>query len=147
MECFPVVSLLWSLFPAELIPLPHFFHQSRNRESARPILQGSKTLSGNTRVKKLEIVKKLPDVINKKSIKAAATKKAKEAEAALAAEALDKALDKQLKELETELKQTKAQLKKASAEEKALIKAEKIKDAALKKALHEETAKLKKKKK
>ncbi len=123
-------------------------------ESSQPKIRPRKkiqTLSGNTRVKKLEIVKTLPKVINKKSIKAAATKKAKDAEAALAAEVLEKApdkqLDKQLKELETELKQTKAQLKKASAEEKALIKAEKIKDAALKKALHEETAKLKKKKK
>ena len=109
------------------------------------------TLSGNTRVKKLEIVKKLPEVINKKSIKAAATKKAKEAEAAMEeareAAAQDKALGKQLKELETELKQTKAQLKKASDAEKALIKAEKEKDAALKKALHDETTKLKKKKK
>ncbi len=118
----------------------------RPRKKIQPI-------SGNTRVKKLEIVKQLPVVINKKSIKAAATKKAKAAEAATKAsknpeqEAQDKALGKQLKELETELKQTRAQLKKASDAEKALLKAEKEKDAALKKALHEETAKLKKKKK
>ena len=105
-----------------------------------------KTLSGNTRVKKLEIKKELPKVVNKKSIKAAAKKKARAASAAEQAK-LDKILDKQLKELETELKQTKAQLKKATDEEKALLKAEKLKDDALKKALHDETTKLKKKKK
>ncbi len=134
-----------------------------------------KTVSGNTTVKKLEIKKELPEVINKKSIKAAAKKKtevadaankmatqkaAKEAagetareavretaqEAALEA-ALEAKLDKQLKSLEKELQQTQAQLKKASAAEKALLKAEKDKDAALKKALHEETINLKKNKK
>jgi len=106
-----------------------------------------KTLSGNTRVKKLEIKKELPKVVNKKSIKAAAKKKASAATAAAEQAELDKILDKQLKELETELKQTKAQLKKAADEEKALLKAEKLKDDALKKALHDETTKLKKKKK
>ncbi|PCJ86898.1 MAG: adenylate kinase [Thiotrichaceae bacterium] len=105
-----------------------------------------KTLSGNTRVKKLDIKKELPNVVNKKSIKAAARKKASVATAAAEQAELDKILDKQLKELETELKQTKAQLKKAADEEKALLKAEKQKDAALKKALHDETTKLKKKK-
>jgi adenylate kinase len=99
-----------------------------------------KTISGNTKVKKLNIKKELPHVIHKKPSKAAQ----KKAEASKTAEA--KALDKKLKALETELKQTKAQLKQASAAEKALLKAEKIKDLALKKALHEETAKLKKSK-
>ena len=61
--------------------------------------------------------------------------------------ALDASLDKQLKELEGELKQTKAQLRKVADAEKALLKAEKDKDTALKKALHAETAKLRKWKK
>lgn len=110
-----------------------------------------KTLSGNTTVKKLEIKKELPEVISKKSIKAAAKKKTAAATAAAKeaarAEALEAELDRKLKALEKELKQTRAQLKEASDAEKALIKAEKDKDAALKKALHEETAKLKKGKK
>lgn len=114
-----------------------------------------KTLTGNTTIKKLKIKKELPEVVSKKTIKAAAKKKTMESNKAekLAAKeaakqaALDKALDKQLKELENELKQTKAQLKEVSDAEKALIKAEKEKDLALKKALKAETAKLKKKKK
>ena len=106
-----------------------------------------KTLSGNTTVKKLHIKKELPNVINKKSIKAAIKKKASAATAAAEQVELDKILDKQLKELESELKLTKAQLKKAADAEKALLKAEKEKDNALKKALHDETTKLKKKKK
>lgn len=101
-----------------------------------------KTLSGNTKVKKLEIKKQLPKVVHKKSITAASRKKASAASTQDAAQ--KKALDKQLKDLENELKQTRAQLKQASDAEKALIKAEKEKDAALKKALHAETAKLKK---
>jgi len=110
-----------------------------------------KTLSGNTTVKKLEIKKELPEVISKKTVKAAARKKtadtAAAAKAAAQEEALAKELDKKLKALEKELKQTKAQLKEASDAEKALLKADKDKDAALKKALHAETAKLKKEKK
>lgn len=103
-----------------------------------------KTISGNTTVKKLVIKKVLPVVVNKKVLKAAAKKKLNDAVAAAEAKELEKTLDKQLKSLQQELKQTKAQLKEAAAEEKALIKAEKTKDAALKKSLHEETAKLKK---
>lgn len=108
-----------------------------------------KTISGNTTVKKLEIKKELPKVISKKSIKAAKKKASTAASSATRksdTEALDKLLDKQLKELEQELKQTKAQLKQASDAEKALLKAEKIKDTARKKALKAETAKLKKSK-
>ncbi len=106
-----------------------------------------KTLTGNTTVKKLKIKKELPIVVNKKIIKATAKKKIDDAKAAADAKALEAALDKQLKELEKELKQTKAQLKEASVAERALIRAEKVKDAALKKALHAETTKLKKKQK
>lgn len=110
-----------------------------------------KTLSGNTTVKKLEIKKELPDVISKKAIKAASKKKtvaaAAAAKTAAEEEALAHELDEKLKELQEELKQTKAQLKEASNAEKALLKADKEKDAALKRALHAETAKLKKGKK
>jgi len=106
-----------------------------------------KTLSGNTTIKKLEIKKELPEVISKKSIKAANKKKTDAAKAAAEEAALEHELDEKLKELQKELKQTKAQLKEASDAEKALLKAEKEKDAALKKALHAETAKLKKEKK
>lgn len=111
-----------------------------------------KTLTGNTRVKKLEIKKERPEVVHKKSIKAVAKKKTDTSKAAaekLAAESkeADKILDKKLKQIEVELKQTKAQLKQVADAEKALIKAEKEKDAALKKALKAETAKLKKSKK
>ncbi len=103
-----------------------------------------KTLSGNTTVKKLNIKKELPVVVSKKTIKAAAQKKLDDSKTAAQAKALEAALDKQLKDLEKELKQTKVQLRQASVAEKALIKAEKDKDVALKKALHNETAKLKK---
>lgn len=105
------------------------------------------TLSGNTTVKKLEIKKELPQVISKKSIKAAAKKKTDAATAAAQEAALEAELDKKLKALEKELQLTKAQLKEAADAEKALLKAEKDKDAALKKALHDETTKLKKRKK
>ena len=105
------------------------------------------TLSGNTTVKKMEIKKELPEVISKKSIKAAAKKKTAAANAAAEEAALEAELDEKLKALEKELKQTKAQLKEASDAEKAILKAEKDKDAALKKALHDETTKLKKGKK
>ena len=86
-----------------------------------------KTISGNTTVKKLEIKKVLPQVIRKKSIKAA-KKKASTTKASISkskSDTLDATLDKQLKQLEKELKQTKAQLKQASDAEKALLKAEK----------------------
>lgn len=97
-----------------------------------------KTISGNTRVKKLEIKKELPDVIHKKTTKAAKRKTA-------SSDSTDTVtLDKQLKALENELKQTRAQIKQASDDEKALLKAEKDKELALKKALHDETVKLKK---
>ena len=92
-----------------------------------------KTISGNTKVKKLEIKKVLPTVVHKKVTKIA-KKKTSTAKTAAEAKTLDAALGKQLKELQSELKQTKAQLKAASDAEKALIKAEKNKDAALKKA-------------
>ncbi len=110
-----------------------------------------KTLTGNTRIKKLEIVKELPDVIHKKSIKAVTKKKVIASKAAVEktvadSKEADAILDKKLKQLEVELKQTKAQLKQVADAEKALIKAEKDKDAALKKALKAETAKLKKSK-
>jgi len=107
------------------------------------------TLSGNTTIKKLEIKKELPTVVRKKTIKAAAKKKASTATASSAKQqgAPNEFLGKQLKELESELKQTKAQLKKVADAEKALLKAEKDKDAALKKALHAETAKIRKEKK
>jgi adenylate kinase len=97
-----------------------------------------KTISGNTTVKKLEIKKQLPKVLSKKAIKAAAKKKASDKKEQNAV------LDKQLKALETQLKLTKKQLKQAADAEKALLKIEKDKDAALKKALHDETTKLKK---
>ncbi len=122
-------------------------------EAPKPKLRPRKkiqTLTGNTRIKKLNIKKELPEVISKKAIKAAAAKKTRTAkptaQAATQEKASDAILGKQLKELETELKQTKAQLKQASDAEKALIRAEQVKDAALKKALHEETTKLKKEK-
>jgi len=111
-----------------------------------------KTLSGNTRIKKLNIKKELPEVISKKALKAAAKKKSAAAKASVevspeVAAALEKELDDKLKALEQELKQTQAQLKEAADAEKALLKADKAKDAARKKALHAETAKLKKKSK
>ncbi len=110
------------------------------------------TLSGNTRVKKLNIKKELPEVVSKKSIKAAVKKRATAAakestQISAEAAALEAELDNKLKALKQELKQTKAQLKEAADAEKALLKAAKEKDAAFKKALHAETARLKKKKK
>ncbi len=109
-----------------------------------------KTLTGNTTIKKLKIEKKLPTVVSNKTVKAAIKKKAaasKEAARQIELnEKLDKQLDKQLKALENELKQTRAQLKEATDAEKALLKADKARDLALKKALKAETAKLKQKK-
>ena len=102
-----------------------------------------KTLTGNTRIKKLDIKKERPEVISKKTLKAATRKKT----AAAQEKELGESLDKELKALEKELKQTKVKLKEAADTEKALIKADKEKDLALKKALHDETAKLKKEKK
>ena len=106
-----------------------------------------KPLTGNTRIKKLEIKKELPNVVHKKSIKAATKKKVAAEKATIESKEAEEILDKKLKQLEAELKQTKTQLKQAADAEKALIKAEKDKDAALKKALKAETTKLKKTKK
>jgi len=111
-----------------------------------------KSITGNTRVKKLEIEKELPRVSGKKKTRAAtrktATKKAARSSAgagtSTTASRQPNDLDRKLKELESELKLTKAQLKQVSEAEKALLKAEKDKDAALKKALKEETEKLRK---
>ncbi len=115
-------------------------------EERQPKLRPRKkiqTISGNTTVKKLEIKKELPNVVHKKLLKKA-KKKTSTAKTTAESQALEKTLDKQLKQLEAELKKTKAQLKQASNAEKALIKAEHDKDVALKKALHAEIAKLKK---
>jgi len=107
-----------------------------------------KTLTGNTTVKKVEIIKPLPEVVSKKTVKAAAAaKKASTKKAITKPRAHDEDLDKQLKALEAQLKQTKVQLKAVADAEKALLKAEKNKDMALKNALKAETAKLKKQKK
>lgn len=148
----PVKPMLAPVAPSSSTAKPAVTHTrvDKPQPKLRP-RKKIKTLSGNTRVKKLEIKKELPEVISKKTIKAAAKKKTAAAAAARkAAEqeaALEQELDEKLKALQEELKQTKAQLKEASDAEKALIKAEKDKDAARKKALHDETAKLKKEKK
>ncbi len=115
-------------------------------EKPQPKLRPRKkiqTISGNTTVKKLEIKKELPNVVHKKLLKKA-KKKTGSSKTTAEPETINKTLDKQLEKLEDELKQTKDQLKQASKAEKALVKAEKDKDVALKKALHAETAKLKK---
>ena len=100
------------------------------------------TISGNTKVKKLDIKKELPEVVHKKTTvkKKAASKKAS-AKPAAATDASSEKLDKKLKELQDELKQAKALLKAASNEEKALLKADKEKDAILKKAQQAESRK------
>lgn len=104
-----------------------------------------KPLSGNTTIKKLRIKKELPVVVSKKTLKATAKKKLNDTKTATDKKALDAELDAQLKDLKQKLKQTKAQLKRATTQENALIKADKNKDVALKKALQAETKKLKKK--
>lgn len=117
-------------------------------EKPKPKLRPRKkiqTISGNTKVKKLEIKKELPIVAHKKPA-SRAKKKAGTAKSVKHSTVFDETLDKKLKQLEAELQQTKAQLKAVSEAEKALLKTEKSKDDALKKALHEETAKLKKRK-
>ncbi len=103
------------------------------------------TLSGNTTVKKIEVKKELPNVVHKKTAKAAPRKKASSAaqQKKPQTKTLNATLDQQLKELKNELKQTKVQLKVVADAEKALLKAEKSKDVAIKKSLHAETAKLK----
>jgi len=110
-----------------------------------------KTLTGNTTVKKIDIKKQLPEVVSKKTIKAATAKKARLnagiKKTAAQSNLPDDDLDKTLKALEAKLKQTRAQLKAVADAEKALLKAEKTKDTALKNALKAETAKLKKQKK
>jgi adenylate kinase len=107
-----------------------------------------KSITGNTRVKKLEIEKELPKVTGKKTTRAttrkAATKKVARTTSSTTPSRQPDDLDRKLKELESELKLTKAQLKQVSEAEKALLKAEKDKDAALKKALKQETEKLRK---
>lgn len=115
-------------------------------EKPKPKLRPRKkiqTISGNIKVKKLEIKKELPEITHKKA-PAAPKRKAVIPKAAAESRVPDKILDKKLKQLEAELAQTKAQLKAVAEAEKALLKTEKSKDAALKKALHAETAKLKK---
>jgi len=152
----PVKSMLPPITPTTGSVKPAVTHT--RIASPQPKIRPRKkiqTISGNTTIKKIEIKKELPEVISKKSIKAAAKKKTAAAEAAAKAaakttvqeEALEAELDEKLKSLEKELQQTKVQLKEASDAEKALLKADKKKDAALKKALHDETTKLKKKKK
>jgi len=106
-----------------------------------------KTLTGNTTVKKIEIVKQLPEVVSKKTAKTAAAKKTTARKTATKTITHDDDLDKKLKALEAELKKTKARLKAEADAEKALLKAQKNKDMALKNALKAETAKLKKQKK
>jgi adenylate kinase len=106
-----------------------------------------KTLSGNTTVKKIDIIKQLPEVVSKKTVKAAVAKKPAARTPAKKSIANDDDLDIKLKALEAELKQTRAQLKTEADAEKALLKAQKNKDIALKNALKAETAKLKKQKK
>jgi len=116
-------------------------------EKPKPKLRPRKkiqTISGNTTIKKLEIKKELPTVAHTKPV-AKSKRKTSPVKAIEAANAFDETLDKKLKQLEAELKQTKAQLKAVSDAEKELLKTEKSKDDALKKALHAETAKLKKK--
>jgi adenylate kinase len=100
------------------------------------------TISGNTRVKKLDIKKELPEVVHKKTtVKKKAASKKSTAKSATAIDAGSEKLDKKLKELQDELKQAKAQLKAATNEEKALLKADKEKDAILKKAQQTESRK------
>jgi adenylate kinase len=106
-----------------------------------------KTLTGNTTVKKIDIVKQLPEVVSKKTVKAAAARKTATRKTAAKAIPHDDDLDKKLKALEAELKKTRARLKAEADAEKALLKAQKNKDMALKNALKAETAKLKKQKK
>lgn len=77
----------------------------------------------------------LPKVVKKKVVKKSVKKAAKKIEASEA---------QQLKAIEQQLKATQAELKKAAQLEKELLKKEKAKDAARKKKLKDETAKLKK---
>ena len=100
------------------------------------------TISGNTRVKKLDIKKELPEVVHKKtSVKKKAASKKSSAKSATAIDANSQKLDEKLKALQDELKQARAQLKAAATEEKALLKADKEKDAILKKAQQAESRK------
>ncbi len=125
-----------------------------------------KTLTGNTRAKKIEIEVVLPKVVRKASTKKAVKKAGKKVAAKVTKKTTTKAaspktikttnkkqasthndetaLDQQLKSLESELKATKALLKQIATAEKALLKAEKEKDSARKKALKAEIAQLKK---
>ena len=117
-----------------------------------------KTLTGNTRPKKIEVEVVLPNVVRKKPAKKVVKKAAKKTlktsvKKKVAAKVskpiedstIDEAtLNQQLKSLETELKETKKLLKQIATAEKALLKAEKEKDSARKKALKAEIANLKK---
>jgi len=117
-----------------------------------------KTLTGNTRAKKIEVEVVLPNVVRKKPakkvVKKAAKKTLKTAVKKKVAAKVSKpiedstvdeaTLNLQLKSLETELKETKKLLKQIATAEKALLKAEKEKDSARKKALKAEIAELKK---
>jgi len=116
-----------------------------------------KTLTSNTRAKKIEVEVVLPNVVRKKSTKKVIKKAAKKKISAKTSKQktgtgkqiqdtiVDEAtLNQQLKSLETELKETKKLLKQIATAEKALLKAEKEKDNARKKALKAEIAELKK---
>ncbi|HHO60043.1 MAG TPA: adenylate kinase [Thiotrichales bacterium] len=115
-----------------------------------------KTLSGNTRVKKIDVEVVRPKVVRKPSaVKKAVTKKtatrktatrtkASEVENQSLSAAEEQALNQQLKSLESELKATREQLKQITTAEKALLKAEKDKDSARQKALKAEITRLKK---
>jgi len=122
-----------------------------------------KTFTGNTTVKKLDIEVSRPRVMHKpkaesaikkqtakktttkktaakKVVKTATTRVQIKQESGITDNSQQ--LDQQLRSLQAELKSEKEQLKQAVIEEKALLKVEKEKDMARKKALHEETSKL-----
>ena len=106
-----------------------------------------KTISGNTKVKKLDIKKELPEVVHKKTtVKKKAASKKSTAKSATTMDAGSQKLDEKLKALQDELKQAKEQLKAAASEEKALLKADKEKDAILKKAQQAKSEKTARKK-
>ncbi len=132
-----------------------------------------KTLTGNTTIKKVGATTTRPKVIRKpktesaikkRAAKKIATKKPAVEKTAKTAttrtrikpkldttrnnqqinQQINRQLDQQLLSLKAELKVTKEQLKQITTAEKALLKAEKEKDTARKKTLHEEVSKLKK---
>ncbi len=125
-----------------------------------------KTLSGNTKAKKIEIeivrpkvVRKSKTTVKKIAAKKVTTKKSiksnnikskisttvtDSAHITFVKTANDPTLGQQLKSLKSELRVTKDQLKQVVATEKALLKAEKNKDMARQKSLKAEIAQLKK---